>query len=291
MTNIFTGNGAPSSATPAAPAQAPSYGGGAVGPGGARAAPSGPVPTREQTAQMTPTELHNSFARAFGGKEVPVPPNEIAEKMRNAPPSTTPAAPVRVDPVQQFDADMRAAGIQQQPPREPLRVANGQDGFELARNGVRVPNGQSIDPAAIERINTDFRQEFGRLQAELSKTGSDAAKGRIQQQMRELSSQHQAKLAAVMPGEAPAAAPVSEFTPEQWAEGHASVVDAEGFIPMERLNQAGLSGYKLPRFVADQTYHASIFAELAQARAAGITQQQLDAFLRADAVKQGWIKS
>lgn len=56
----------------------------------------------------------------------------------------------------------------------------------------------------------------------------------------------------------------------------------------ERLNSEALSGYTLPRLVPDQTYHKSVFAELASARAAGVTQEQVNAYIRAQMRRDGF---
>lgn len=87
------------------------------------------------------------------------------------------------------------------------------------------------------------------------------------------------------------AAPVSEYTPEQWADGHQSVTDAEGWIPVERINPDALSGYTLPRLVPDQVYAVGIFATLRDARAAGVTQEQLTAFITNQMRADGWLKA
>lgn len=81
-----------------------------------------------------------------------------------------------------------------------------------------------------------------------------------------------------------------QFTPAQWETGHASVVNAGGFIPLDRINKDGLSGYTLPRFIADQHYVANVFTLLANARAAGMTQAQVDAWIAKDMRADGLIK-
>ncbi len=86
------------------------------------------------------------------------------------------------------------------------------------------------------------------------------------------------------------AAEAAPPTPEQWEAGHASVTNAEGYMPLERINKAGLSGYSLPNLAPGQSYPSSVFAELAAARAAGITQQQIDAFVADGMRRKGYIK-
>lgn len=82
-----------------------------------------------------------------------------------------------------------------------------------------------------------------------------------------------------------------EWTPSQWEAHHASHTDTEGQIPLERVNPAALSGYTLPRFIEGQTVTRDIFSMLAHARAAGITQDQLNAAFKSQMIADGWIKS
>lgn len=89
---------------------------------------------------------------------------------------------------------------------------------------------------------------------------------------------------------APAHTP-SPHSPQVWAEAHVSVADKAGFIPLNRINTNGLSGYTLPKLIEGQTYHVGVFQELANARAAGVSQKQVDDFVRAGMVRDGWIKT
>jgi hypothetical protein len=92
------------------------------------------------------------------------------------------------------------------------------------------------------------------------------------------------------PAERAAEAATQEFTPQQWAEGHKNVMDKDGWIPIDRLNPAGLSGYTLPKLVENQVYSAAVFAELATARAAGLSQKVVTDFITAQMRRDGWIK-
>jgi len=81
--------------------------------------------------------------------------------------------------------------------------------------------------------------------------------------------------------------PLQTHTPQQWQEGHKLVITmADGFLPLERINAAGLSGYILPRLIEGHQYHKSVFAQLANARVAGLTQTQIKQQMKRD----GFIK-
>lgn len=230
MTVVFTIN------PPAAPAptQAPSPGSGSVGPGGARALPTSPVPSLGELQGMTPTERHNAFARAYGAPQSPVPLHELSGRPASPPPSR-PAAPSPEDRIAAFDRDMQQQGIQQPSPQPALPVANDPKGHVTAQNGVRIFNGQSVDAAAIERVNVDFRQEYGRLANELTKTAG-GARAAIERQMTELSASYQGKLAALMPGQPEAQPPAdTEVSTEDFAKEY-SVAAKDG---TRTLNAAG----------------------------------------------------
>jgi hypothetical protein len=83
---------------------------------------------------------------------------------------------------------------------------------------------------------------------------------------------------------------VSQFTPAEWAEGHKSVADEHGGIPMNRLNPLALSGYTLKTWFPEQTVTASVFSMLASARKAGLSQSAVDQFVEAELRAGGWIK-
>src|SRR5258706_8749521 len=102
-----------------------------------------------------------------------------------------------------------------------------------------------------------------------------------------------AKLEVVPPQGTPeerAAEEATPFTPQQWQEGHASVTDADGIIPIERVNSAGLSGYTLPKLIENQVVDSTVFAALADARKAGISQEQVNKWFESQMRRDGWIK-
>ncbi len=85
--------------------------------------------------------------------------------------------------------------------------------------------------------------------------------------------------------------PQATHTPKQCIDAHKSVTTADGFIPVESIGEWSTSGYKLPKFVDGQQFPVSIFKALADARRAGISQEQVTAYIRADMVSNGWIKA
>jgi hypothetical protein len=55
------------------------------------------------------------------------------------------------------------------------------------------------------------------------------------------------------------------------------VQTADRFIQLERIDALILSCYTLPKLIDGQQYRADVFSMLADARAAGLTQRQIDA--------------
>lgn len=295
MTSPITFN--PPPASPPTPVQAPSYGGGGIGPGGARALPSGPLPSREDMRDMSPTQLHNAFARAYGAPEQPIPAHERPSR---ATPPAAPAAPTPEDRIAAFDRDMQRAGIQTPPPQPALPVANDPRGFADLQSGIRIPNGQSVDAAAIERANAEFRQAYNRLADEFTKTAG-GARAQVERRMIELSAQHQAKLAALMPGADKGPAPAAPAAPAPtiggkeappgWQSHVETDADGSRWVGLDRLTVNDTSGYTIPKFLENQRVNVSTFALLKQAKAAGISQAQVNAVFEAQMRADGWIKS
>lgn len=174
-----------------------------------------------------------------------------------------------------FDAEMRALGVQKPLPDDPSRFQR--DG----RTGIVV------DTAALERCHELFQsipagdREANRREYEATLTEIYAGRLGLADMQDGTGGQ---------PRDAQGRYAPSPYTSEQWEAGHASATDANGYIPLERINSAGLSGYTLPRFVTDQTYHKNIFGELAAARAQGISQEQINGFIEAQMRRDGFIQ-
>lgn len=61
-----------------------------------------------------------------------------------------------------------------------------------------------------------------------------------------------------------------------------------GMAPVEAFHPDMLHGYQLPRLLADQHYDPDIIPQLARAKAAGITQAQLEQYVREDMRSRGY---
>jgi len=159
-----------------------------------------------------------------------------------------------------------------------------------------------VDPAAIEAVNARYRELAPGLNNEATQArfralqfrdlqscmegrrngeGIEAFYARIGKPVPLIQGEHNPDSLMRPAKESKAAAPaVSPYSPQQWAEGHKSVTRDDGMIPLERINPAGLSGYTLPKLVDGQHYSATVFQGLADARAAGLTQKQVNDFSR-----------
>jgi hypothetical protein len=171
-----------------------------------------------------------------------------------------------------------------------------------------------VDPAAIEAVNARYRELAPGLNNEATQARFRALQFRDLQSCMEGRRNGEAieafyarigKPVPLIQGEqnldslmAPAkvskaaaatAAAVSPYSPQQWVEGHKSVTRDDGMIPLERINVAGLSGYTLPKLVDGQHYSATVFQGLADARAAGLTQKQVNDFFKAQMKRDGII--
>lgn len=273
------------------------------------------------TADMSPTERYNAIAKSVGAPlyERPISPpqfhtdatmqrfaqGEAELAARNAPkPSghtSTPATGPREDgtvsaphagmvaptpeelahanSLEGFDAEMRAKGIQ-----KPLEPDTGQ--FQVdERTGIRV------DVFALERAHELFRsmtpEERQAERADYEATLGEIYAGRLG--LADMEDGPTATQPRDPQGRyAPASTPT--YTVQQMEEAHAGRAGADGFIPLAAIGKWATSGYELPRLVPDQTYHSAIFADLAWARANGITQKQVEAFIADGMRKQGLIR-
>jgi hypothetical protein len=183
-------------------------------------------------------------------------------------------------------------------PEERARDTSGR--FTPAR--VEVSTGQVVvDETAIEALNKAYRaltpaeRETNRAvyQSDLKSIYEGRRLGETLAQWHARAAGNPGSMAPVtqanVPGHEPTPPPQT-FTSEQWETGHATVMDKDGWMPVDRINEAGLSGYTLPRLVANQQYRSGVFKELATARTAGITQEQVTAFITAQMRRDGWIK-
>lgn len=82
----------------------------------------------------------------------------------------------------------------------------------------------------------------------------------------------------------------NHLTPDVWEKTHAKDT-VDDFIPIGKISKAALSGYTLPKLLPNQEYHKSVFAQLADARAAGFTQAQVDMYIKSQMQRDGWVKA
>lgn len=207
-------------------------------------------------------------ARVAAGK----PPETAPRHAGLAPPSPEElAAQNDGSALEQFDADMRARGLQTAQP-EPSHLV------------VDERTGIAYDPRAVERCTELFRA--------LPADEREAARQEYQDTLAEI---YAGKLGLAdmednsAPGK-PARASNGQFAPAETKPAEAPASD-DGWIPIENLTLEHTSGYTIPRYVDDQTLSADALGLLKQARAAGISQEQIDAVLRQHAVEKGWVRA
>lgn len=200
-----------------------------------------------------------------------------------APAKAPPTAGEQAAKVAEFDAQMRAEGKQLPAARSTLAVGEfDQAGFEALTEHYKVlALGAKNTPEVAARFKATYEKDVAALYDGRQLSAAELAKIKTSQ----------GKVDSFLPkATAPAAPPASQHTPEAWAEGHKSVTNEHGMIPVERLNPAALSGYTLPRLIEGQHYDANVFADLASARAAGFTQAQVTAYIKAQMTKDGWLR-
>lgn len=281
-------------------------------------APAAPVSVTDSTtgvavtSAMTPLERHNAIAKSMGVATIerPVAPPQFhidatvstmvrqGAKLEAAKPAT-PAVPIH-DParVAAFDAEMQAKGLQHQ---EQQRNPDGT--FAPGRPTVEVSSGEiQVDQAALDALNKAYRKlPPAEREAKRAIYQNDLKTLYEGRRLGETLTHWHARAAgapgqmaghqqAYVPGHEPKATPPAP-TPQQWEEGHKSVTDAGGWIPHARINTAGLSGYTLPKLVANQVYDRGVFKMLSDARTAGFTQEQVNAYITAQMRRDGWIKT
>jgi hypothetical protein len=266
------------------------------------------------TSAMTPTERFNAIAKSMGAPEykpqsIPFGPQghphvvtdtaQTAREMtqqtggsafaRNPPPD-----PKTLEASRRAELDAIAADIGA---RSGKPAAPTPQGYTMLPDGRRVA-ATEIDHEGIAKLNAKFQEVMRDLERAGPSVDTTRTKEKIRTQYNEeLAEFYEGRKLGEKRSEFQArmkggpAAPVSQHTPEQWTEGHKSVTDKDGWMPLERINKDGLSGYTLPKLIDGQFYHKSVFAELAAARAANVSQEQVNAFIKAQMVRDGWVKA
>lgn len=185
-----------------------------------------------------------------------------------------------------------AAPASTAPTAESIRAYQQNRGKPQSAPSVVLDGG----PDQLARIDAELR-------AEGLQTGTDttAAKERLIQLKRSTPLDKQttqwrrdweAKYAAAdAAGETPAAlvALGSADRVERAVDVLDKAIDSTGHAPVSAFSPSVLHGYSLPQFVEGQTYNAEeLLPQLAAARKAGISQAQVNAFIRADMKARGF---
>jgi hypothetical protein len=272
---------------------------------------------------MTPTEIFNAAARAVGAPTVqrPTAPAQwhtsaTIQKFQNEEREAARHAAKAGDPAVRAGFTPNTPGVVVPPQGTPAERAA--DAARFTPKSTAPTGSIEVDPAAIEAVNARYRELAPGLNNEATQArfralqfrdlescmmgrrngeAIDAFYARIGkpvpmiqgvQNLDSLMAPTKASKAAAKA--AATAAAVSQYTPAQWEAGHASITDDQGYMPLDRVNVAGLSGYTLPKLIDGQTVHRSVFTQLADARAAGMTQEQVTAYLTAQMRRDGHIK-
>lgn len=223
-----------------------------------------PVPTRPEGARFAATGMTDHTAAELARGDA-----RAAARAAKAPPPSAPAKPVA-------------------PPQgTPAERARDPAGFTPA---TPASGEVQIDQAAIDKLNEVWRAMTPEQREAKRATYEHDLKTIFEgRKLGESVAQFEARktgTTAQVPNE-----PVEQtHTPADWEKGHASVTDKDGWIPIDRVNSAALSGYTLPKLIEGQQYHSSVFAQLADARAAGLTQAQVESYIRQQMKRDGYLE-
>jgi hypothetical protein len=239
-------------------------------------------------SNMTPTERHNAVAKSMGvaPAERPAPPvfgpkgmtdGTAAEYLRRD------AQAAKAPPPSQAGAKAPPPSVVVPPQGTPAERATNPAAFTPP---APPPTGKVIvDERAIDALNKIWRAMTPeQREAQRATYEHDLKTIFERRRLGETVAQFEAFEAHK------AGTPAQTHTPAEWEKGHASVTDKDGWIPLTRVNAKGLSGYVLPKLIEGQQYHKSIFSELANARAAGVSQEVVTNYITAQMKRDGFIK-
>lgn len=194
-------------------------------------------------------------------------------------PGRTPPSPQELEAsnakLAQFDDEMRAKGFQLPAPVEDGRFQRDE------RTGIVV------DTAALEQCHKLFR--------ELAPKEREDARGEYEATLAEIYA-GKLQLADMEGTDAPRVEqprePNGRFAAQPSAEpGWQSHVEDGEWVPLEHLTTNDTSGYTIPQYIQGQRVNVSTFELLRQAKAAGISQDQVNAVLHQQAVGMGWVRA
>lgn len=266
------------------------------------------------TSAMTGTEIFNAHLKAQGGT-----PSAKPESATGAPPTSyqTGATQQRIAQIERENGSTATAGTiaGKAPPPTPkvLEKQNATDKVaqfdaEMRAQGKQIAPGTgtpSTDPIAVDQAGIDkLSAQYQTLMRDLEPAAAKTVNG--QKTLDDIRAQYRAELKEFYEGRrlgetrkqfwarrdgtapaAPSGAPVLDGPRVQTWNTH--VVD--GQVDLDKITLDDTGGYTLTRFKPNQTFRVEAFEMLRQAKAAGFTQAQVDAYLRQEAVKLGWVKA
>lgn len=181
--------------------------------------------------------------------------------------------------LEQFDQEMRDKGFQK-PLEEQQAYA---ERFQVdERTGIRVDTAalerahelyKSMTPAEREAERADYHATLEQIYA--GKLGladmEDSPSGASSEQARDAQ---------------------GRFAPSQPTTGSwQSHVEGGEWVDIGRLTTVDTHGYTIPRYTDDQRLNVSAFELLRQAKAAGISQAQVNEVFRQQAIQHGWVRA
>ncbi len=276
---------------------------------------------------MTPLERHNIVAAARGLPTVQRPAGipfgpAQGETSAAAPAGTVagkapPPAPTeleRANRIAEFDREMQATGKQLMMPRDTSgRFATVQKAIDTRLAAFRALKPEQRTHAVRVQLERDLAPLYEQLQGAAADASSPptgqqrapakAGQGALSQavagaQHRGLTAAGQ-KLEGEVLAEFKALPPAKQRDPATIDLYNVAVVairaNEHGKAHISVFHPAMLHGYRLPDFLngarGGQHYPATVINDLAKARAAGLSQQQVDAFIKTGMVRDGWLRA
>ncbi len=278
-------------------------------------------------AAMSPLERHNVIAAARGLPTVQRPAGITfgpaqGETNAAAPAGTVggkapPPAPTELEQanrIAEFDREMQAVGKQLTPRDTSGRFATVQKAIDTRLAAFRGLKPEQRTKAVRVQLERDLVPLYEQLQGAAADASSpptgqrqpapaNAGQGALSQPV--AGAQHRGLTAA---GQKLEGEVLAEFKALPEAKrGDSATIDVynsalvairaneHGRVHVSAFHPAMLHGYRLPDFVngakGGQHYPATVINDLAKARAAGLSQQQVDSFIRAGMVRDGWLKA
>jgi hypothetical protein len=236
------------------------------------------------------TQFHtDSTAALFAQKDGPVPgsiagkapppPPAALERSNAMPPQGNPSPARQVD----LDREQQDAGIQTRP--DGRRIAVGQrddEAIDLLTANYRILALANRDnPAAAARFKAAYENDLKSLL-----DGKQLSGAQIQELRKRAG---RGDIESFVPKSKEPAAPALQAPPA--VPGWQSHIEDGQWVGLEHLTLDDTHGFTIPRFVDNQRVHTSTFELLKQAKAAGISQAQVNAVLTQQARNNGWVRT